>query len=301
MTEQNNVYEVKQEEAGSYLQKFFEKLIDNPDGLPLKDVLKIVLGRLEEGEKKRKLENSVRLGVSNCLRIGWLQKIEADLLIVTDEGKKKYKENLNDPAKFKFLSRKLYNNLLKNKEQQVLEASLPNVTDREMLEAGDNPVNVAFQKAQDRSRTAIEKYIDGMDPYDFQDMVAALFKAMGYYVSFVAPVGPDGGVDVVATEVPLGLTGARIKIQVKHQKNKVTLGGLKSFAANIFQGESGVFVCTGGFTSEAVSYARGTAVCLSLIDKNKLISMWIEYLPKMTVEMSRYLPLEPIYFLKLPE
>jgi len=38
---------------------------------------------------------------------------------------------------------------------------------------------------------------------------------MGYHVAWVAPPGPDGGVDVIAQSDPLGINGPRIKVQVK--------------------------------------------------------------------------------------
>ena len=48
------------------------------------------------------------------------------------------------------------------------------------------------------AREGIKRYIVSKNPYEFQDMVAALLKAMGYYIQSVAPKGKDGGVDVVA-------------------------------------------------------------------------------------------------------
>src|SRR5581483_1369220 len=37
-------------------------------------------------------------------------------------------------------------------------------------------------------------------------LVAALLRAMGYHVSWVAPPGPDRGVDIIARTDPLGAT-----------------------------------------------------------------------------------------------
>ena len=47
-----------------------------------------------------------------------------------------------------------------------------------------------------------------MPPYQFQDLVAALLRAMGYHVAWVAPPGKDGGTDIVAYTDPLGATEA---------------------------------------------------------------------------------------------
>jgi predicted Mrr-cat superfamily restriction endonuclease len=60
-------------------------------------------------------------------------------------------------------------------------------------------------------------------PYDFQKLVGALLVGMGYHVPRISPPGPDGGVDVVAYRDPLGVTSPRLKVQVKHRDQKVTV------------------------------------------------------------------------------
>ena len=63
---------------------------------------------------------------------------------------------------------------------------------------------------------------------------------MGYHVPFVAPPGRDGGVDVIAYKDPLGTVAPRIKAQIKHREEKVTVrevrelecNGSRSFAAS---------------------------------------------------------------------
>ena len=52
-----------------------------------------------------------------------------------------------------------------------------------------------------------------MDAYDFQKLVADLLKAIGYHVSWIAPPGKDGGVDILAYTDALGTQGPRIKVQ----------------------------------------------------------------------------------------
>jgi restriction system protein len=53
-----------------------------------------------------------------------------------------------------------------------------------------------------------------MAPYDFQDLVAALLEAIGYHVLWVAPPGPDKGVDIIAGSDQLGIEDPRINVQV---------------------------------------------------------------------------------------
>ena len=73
----------------------------------------------------------------------------------------------------------------------ILPASSASLTLGEMKERADEGLRAA---------------IASRSPYEFQDMVAALLHAMGYFTPFVAPMGKDGGVDVLAFHDPLGAT-----------------------------------------------------------------------------------------------
>jgi restriction system protein len=79
-----------------------------------------------------------------------------------------------------------------------------------------------YEEAKEQARKEIDQRLDDMGAYEFQQLVAELLKAMGYFVPYVAPPGPDGGIDVVAYKDPLGTTTPRIKVQVKHRDSKVT-------------------------------------------------------------------------------
>ena len=61
-----------------------------------------------------------------------------------------------------------------------------------------------------------------INPYDFQELVADLLRGMGYFVSWVSPVGKDGGVDIIAHPDPLGTQPPRLKVQVKrHSESRI--------------------------------------------------------------------------------
>src|SRR3712207_7764782 len=68
--------------------------------------------------------------------------------------------------------------------------------------------------------TLFRSHIASLGPYDFQNLVAELLRAMGYHVPHVSPPGPDGGIDIMAYRDPLGTTAPRIKVQVKHRQSK---------------------------------------------------------------------------------
>ncbi len=152
---------------------------------------------------------------------------------------------------------------------------------------------------ESQAKEGIKEFILKKNPYEFQDLVAALLHAMGYYTPFVAPKGPDGGVDIVAYKDPLGTETPRIKVQVKHRPNtSVPITDVKNLVGSLNKdGDIGLFVTSGSFTSESDKFARTSHIHVKLIDLNQFIDLWQEYYPKFTDEEKNLLPLHPIYFL----
>ena len=64
----------------------------------------------------------------------------------------------------------------------------------------------------------------------------------------------------------------------------------------------GIFVSTGGFTSDAEIEARTKETRkLTLIDLEKLVDLWIEHYDKVPDSDNRLLPLRPIHYLALSD
>ncbi|MEK6641656.1 MAG: restriction endonuclease [Nitrospirota bacterium] len=135
------------------------------------------------------------------------------------------------------------------------------------------------------------------NPYEFQELVAALLRGMGYYTPFVAPQGKDGGIDVIAYRDPLGTVSPRIKVQIKHRDSSATVQEVRQLMGLLQKdGDVGMFVSSGGFTPDAKTTARGSHVHVELIDLDRFIALWREFYPKLTDEDKSVLPLVPIYF-----
>lgn len=137
-----------------------------------------------------------------------------------------------------------------------------------------------------------------MNPYDFQNLVAALLRAMNYYVSWVSPPGRDGGIDILAYTDLLGTKPRRIKVQVKRRADKTNVEGLRSFMALLGDEDVGLFVSTGGFTSDAEAEARTQEKCkITLLGLERLFDLWVEHYQKINEPDKQLLPLKPIYYL----
>ena len=148
------------------------------------------------------------------------------------------------------------------------------------------------------AREGIRQFIASKSPYEFQDMVAALLRAMDYHTPFIAPKGKDGGIDIIAYLDPLGAKTPRIKVQVKH-KSETAIGAseIRALLGVLRTGDIALFVTSGTFSSDARNTSTSSREFIRLIDGNDFIDMWQEYYDKMSDEDKNMLPLKRISFL----
>lgn len=144
----------------------------------------------------------------------------------------------------------------------------------------------------------LKKQIGLKNPYEFQDLAAALLRGMGYYTPFVAPHGKDGGVDIIAYRDPLGTVSPRIKVQIKHRPNTpATVQEVRQLMGLLQKdGDVGIFISSGGFTPDAKTTARSSHVHVELIDLDRFITLWQEFYTKLIDEDKSLLLLRPIFF-----
>jgi len=182
-----------------------------------------------------------------------------------------------------------------DQEDEVLADQSPATTTQE--------AELTLDWIADRAIAVIKDFVYKKNPYEFQDLCAALLRGMGYYTPFIAPRGKDGGVDVIAYRDPLGTTPPRIKVQVKHKPD--TSSGSKDIREllGVLQkdGDVGIFISSGGFSSDAKQTASSSSIHVELIDLDRLIDLWQEFYGKLTDEDKAYLPLNPVYVLSLGE
>ena len=173
------------------------------------------------------------------------------------------------------------------------------VTDNEEeAENSDAAYAAILEDAKERGAEGITQHIHSLNPYAFQDLVAALLGAMGYFTPFVAPKGRDGGVDIIAYQDPIGAKTPRIKVQVKHRPNTpATVQELRELVGLLGKaGDIGLFISSGGFTADAKQLARTTHVHVELLDLDRFIELWQEFYDKMDDAQKEHLRLAPVYF-----
>lgn len=133
----------------------------------------------------------------------------------------------------------------------------------------------------------VEDKVDKLNPWQMQDLVGGLLKAMDYNVQ-ISLKGPDGGVDVLANKDAFGFEKPIIKVQVKHRKVSASAPEIQHpLDAN------SLFISTGGFTSHAEAVARHNSV--RLVDLKELVKLVVHWYEKMPNEARALLPLQKVY------
>ena len=166
--------------------------------------------------------------------------------------------------------------------------------------AQQNPA-ATLDQTQELANTGLKDQINLRNAYEFQDLVAALLRGMGYFTPFVAPKARTAGVDVIAYRDPLGTVSPRVKVQIKHRESTASVQEVRQLMGLLQKdGDVGMFVSTGGFTSDAKTTARGSHVHVELVDFDRFITLWQDFYPKLRDEDKALLPLVPIYFYAPP-
>jgi restriction system protein len=158
---------------------------------------------------------------------------------------------------------------------------------------------ISTEEVESLATQGIEKAIRALTPYEFQDLVAALFRGMGYYTPFVAPKGKDGGVDVIAYKDPLGTEAPAILCQVKHRPDAAAgIADVQRLMGALQVGKNvGLFVTSGRFSADAVHAARTSHVHIELVDMSRFIDLWIEHYDSLDEDDRALLRLRTIHVL----
>ncbi|MET9773023.1 restriction endonuclease [Streptomyces sp. NPDC006367] len=111
----------------------------------------------------------------------------------------------------------------------------------------------------------------GMDPIAFEDLVAALFEAMGMQ-AVTTQRSNDGGVDIRALD-PAPIRGGQIIVQVKRYRNTVPPAAVRDLYGTVQDAgaNKGVLVTTSGFGPGSYTFANGKP--LELITGAELVDL----------------------------
>lgn len=222
----------------------------------------------------------------DCVKAGLLVK-DKGIWYITEEGKEIIKHK-NELELLFFIEKKY-------KEWSAAQKAVEK--DGVISEDTPDSSDTTFEEVKNQSYEDLMKFIHSRTPFEFQDMAAALLRAMGYYTPFVAPKGKDGGVDIIGYSDPLGAKQPILKVQVKHYdlNNPVSVDVIHNIIG-VAKGDMPIVITSGRFTEAAKKAARESNV--RLIDGTEFFGLWIQYYDKMSEEDKNRMPIEPVYFIK---
>jgi len=293
--------------AAKVLHAALTILKENDGSMPGREVMQQIERRVElSGWEKTRYEKTgyirwqtiLSFYTIGCVKMGLLQRKRGtwhiteegekavemspeDLIVVVKEGYRKWKRE--QPA-----------------EETTSGDGVPAVDDGGV--DGEEEIalhNVALEQVEELAADGLRKHVEQMNPYEFQELVGALLRGMGYHTPFIAPKGKDGGIDIIAFQDPLGTKTPRVKVQVKHHmSSKVSVDVVRSLLGVLSKdGDIGLIVNSGGFTNDARFFVRTTHTHIMLMDLDEFFELWIDNYDKLDEEDKRLMPLQPVYFL----
>jgi len=283
--------------TGELVRELFKILRGQPEGMRAVDALAALAGRVtmtehEAGEYEtggRRFEKIVRFSTVAPVKAGWMVK-DKGIWTLTPDGEAAL-HAYPDPEQFNQAAGQLY------KKWKSGQPAPENGEDEDAIAEGS--ATITLEEAEEMAWAEIEAFLSAMPPYDFQELIGALLKAMGYHVAWIAPPGKDGGTDIIAYNDPLGTRPPRIKVQVKRNANspRIDVMGLRSFMAVLAEGDVGLFVALSGFTKDSDHEARQSHRRISLIDARRLLELWTTHYGQLDDSARARLPLKPVWFL----
>jgi len=178
-------------------------------------------------------------------------------------------------------------NILEGKQTLVVPTDAAREEDDDVAQLKDETIGQSHELIKDK--------IAGLAPEDMEELVACILRAMGYKAK-VSPKGPDRGVDVIASPDGLGLTQPRIKAEVKHRGGSMGAPAIRGFIGVLREGDSGLFISTGGFSREARYEAERSTFPLTLIDLDDLADLIVSHYESFDLDGRVLIPLVRIYW-----
>lgn len=157
----------------------------------------------------------------------------------------------------------------------------------------------------------VERYAaDGITAYiaehfaghDLARHVEAVFVARGM-VTWRAPEGPDGGIDVLAGSGPLGMDDPRICVQVKSQQSPVDVRVVRELQGVVgrLKATQGLLVAWGGVTKTTDRELRNEFFQVRVWDADALVHELTTHYDRLPEEIQTELPLKRIWMVATDE
>jgi restriction system protein len=162
-------------------------------------------------------------------------------------------------------------------------------------EEGEEPPIDIEEYARDQIRAHIGQRLKG---HNLTRLVVALLQAHGYQ-TYMAPEGPDGGVDIVAGKGPMGFDPPKLCVQVKSSEGPIDVKIFRELQGVMhdFGADQALLVSFGGFKASVYQEARKKFFQIRLWDAGDLVDNLTAYYDKLPADFQAELPLKRIWTL----
>lgn len=291
--------EITKKRMGELQRGVFKILLKNPEGLPAYQVIedmKLVvpptafeLSYYPKAPGVIRFDKIIRFSTIGSVKAGWMIKQKGKWLL-TDKGKDAYNK-FSTPESFYTEQNKLYN--VWRQENRPEDKGTP--IEEEM---GRTDAEISVETAEEQSWVDVKQRIEHMNPYDIQNvLVPGLLQGMGFHISWLAPPGADGGVDIIAYPDHLGTKEPTIKVSVRRRDNKTDVKDLREFVSRLHQGDVGIYFSVSGFTRDAEKETKQDNRRIRLVDLETFFDLWVEHYDKIPEKNRKLLPIKPVWFL----
>jgi len=151
-----------------------------------------------------------------------------------------------------------------------------------------------YDDVKTKADERIADIVNQLDPYDFQFLAGAIFRAMGFKTIEKDP-GRDRGVDIIAFKDQFGFEKPRIKVQVKHRGSAAGGPDVRNFIGTLDEGESGVFISTGGYKGDAIKEAERFSTKIALYTLDDVIDLLLKHYDRIEPEYRNLVPLAQVW------
>ena len=181
---------------------------------------------------------------------------------------------------------------IKNYSNEFI-AALSGIEISKRVEEDESVGTVANEIEETTQDFVLKTLAQELKGHPFEEFVAHLLNKMGYQTR-LAPEGPDGGVDIVASKDELGFEPPIIKVQVKSKEGSIGNQDVSALYGNVDQNEFGLLFALGAFTNPAKNFARNKTN-LRLIDGPELVRMVLNNYEQFDAKYKGLIPLKRVY------
>ncbi|PWD51854.1 restriction endonuclease [Serinibacter arcticus] len=177
------------------------------------------------------------------------------------------------------------------------ERRIEQVADAAEDDSTDEPSAARIE--QHTRDVVLERLHRGVSDRDFEELTAALLRAMGYQARTTRYSG-DGGIDVIAHRDPFGAEPPIIKVQCKHTTNTIGNPDVQRLVGALVGDEFGLFVTLGSYSTDAAHTERHNRR-LRLLGGREIVDLYLEHYDQLEPRWRGVVPLRRVLAVEADE